>query len=89
MKRHKIHYKHLKEVITKVLKKKKYKDITSSNPIIFRRWVNVELSVVGKRPKKKAFLEMIQSSLENTNWKVDEKSILINLGILQCKLKME
>lgn len=77
----------IKELITKVLKKKKYKDITFSNPVVFRRWVNVELSVVGKGLEKKVFLEMIQGALENTNWKINEKSILINLGRLQCKLQ--
>ncbi len=38
-------------------------------------------------PRSQAFLEIIQWPLENTNWKVNEKSILVNLGILQCKLQ--
>lgn len=85
----KLDFPDLKELITKALKKKKYKDITFSNPVVFRRWVNVELSIAGKGLEKKAFLEMIQGSLENTNWKLNEKSILVNLGILQCKLEGE
>ena len=85
----KLDFPDLKELITKVLKKNKYKDITFSNPVVFRRWVNVELSIAGKGLEKKAFLEMIQWSLENTNWIVNEKSIIVNLGILQCKLEGE
>lgn len=85
----KLDFPDLKELITKVLKKNKYKDITFSNPVVFRRWVNVELSIAGKGLEKKGFLEMIQESLENTNWKVNEKSILVNSGILQCKLEGE
>lgn len=77
----------MKEIIVKTLKKKKYKDITFSNPIVSKRWVTIELTVAGKSLEKKTFLEMIQESLENTNWKVNEKSILVNLGILQCKLQ--
>ncbi len=79
----------MKDLIIKALKKKKYKDISFSNPVVFRKWVNIELSVAGKWLDKKEFQELIQWSLENTNWKVIEKSILVNLGILQCKLEGE
>lgn len=79
----------MKELVIKELKKKKFKDITFSNPVVFRRWVTVELSVAGKRLDKKEFLELIKWLFTNTNWKINEKSILINLGILQCKLEGE
>ncbi len=79
----------MKDLVIKGLKKMKYKDISFSNPVVFKRWVNIELSVAGKWLDKKEFQELIQWSLENTNWKINEKSILINLGILQCKLEGE
>ena len=82
----KLDFPDLKELIIRVLKKKKYNDITFSNPIVSKKWASVELTVAGKGLEKKEFLEIIQWPLENTNWKVNEKSILNNLGILQCRL---
>ncbi|MDD5376616.1 MAG: hypothetical protein PHH16_00700 [Candidatus Gracilibacteria bacterium] len=79
----------IKEMISKGLRKFKYNDISFGVPVIKKKHVFIELTLSGKKLDEKEFIKQIEGILGNTNWRLDEKSVQIQLGVLQCRIEGE
>lgn len=79
----------MKDLILKGLRKFKYTDISLWTPSIKKKRVCIELTLFGKNLIKDEFIVQIQWILKNPNWSIDEKSVQIQLGILNCHLEWE
>jgi hypothetical protein len=76
----------LKKLLEKAIKVSKYSGLEIGNPIIQKNLV-VNMTVLSISTDKDDFQKFIETSLEWTNWKLAEKSIVAKLGIIQCKLE--